>query len=697
MASSAATEPSSRPSVFEWIAANKRRTAYALFVLGALLALIPVWLGIAHRDQSLPTVIMTAGLALVPLAGGLWQLLRHPDPDSELGTARMLVLGVGGLLGFAGVLVAAALAYQWWDTVTGGVKEWRGPHAWRLWVCIVVLLASLGTVFASLQLGRTEERSNYVLRRLLYGYNAVLTGILVLTILIVINVLVSVYMTGTYDWTTQSIYALSSRSENILQSLSKPTKVYVIMPQSGDAYTTYRRVQALLDNCRAVNDRLQIEYLSPDLDRDRVNDLAQRYHFGERDGLLVVYGAEPNVEHQFISVRSLYGGSEASFSRSRENRYFKGESELMTTLAFLESGKQKPTIYFVQGNGELDLNDVSAQEIGRGAATLKERMEAGNYTVKALQLTDVAGLKSKQADRALANQVPEDADAVVIAGPRRMPRAAVDALRKYMEGTGADNAKKRGKLVVLLDAPSEGATGELAGLENLLTEFNVQVGNNRVLAARSGQSDPRWLPVTVNPSEDMRRRNPIVGAFDPRLAFLFYNARTVENKPGQGPRAGSYRGDDFLMAPAEALVWAETDLRTPARDFLRGERVNELPEKISRSDLSVGIAVSATTGMPFHGGGEEKPCLVVIGNASFVSNWCLRQEARLGRLYDLFTSCLGWLRERPADIGIEPKRPDTFELNAASVNGTRLVLLPAGLMIVGVIGLGTGVWLVRRR
>src|SRR5207253_2121940 len=111
--------------------------------------------------------------------------------------------------------------------------------------------------------------------------------------------------------------------------------------------------------------------------------------FGERDGLLVVYGTPPQEESQFISTRTLFTGSSSSFSQNADTRFFKGESELMSTISFLSGGKQQPVIYFTQGAGELDLNDATSQEPNKGMGRLKRRLQEGNYTVKGLRLNEV--------------------------------------------------------------------------------------------------------------------------------------------------------------------------------------------------------------------------------------------------------------------------------------------------------------------
>src|SRR5262249_16958751 len=92
--------------------------------------------------------------------------------------------------------------------------------------------------------------------------------------------------------------------------------------------------------------------------------------------------------------------------------------------------------------------------------------------------------------------------------------------------------------------------------------------------------------------------------------------------------------------------------------------------------------------------GEGTPRVVAVGDSTFVSNVLVGKERR--GYYDLFLSIVSWLRERPTDVGIEPKKQDIYEPDpGASLN--RMVYLPTGLMLVGIIGLGTGVWVVRRK
>jgi hypothetical protein len=89
--------------------------------------------------------------------------------------------------------------------------------------------------------------------------------------------------------------------------------------------------------------------------------------------------------------------------------------------------------------------------------------------------------------------------------------------------------------------------------------------------------------------------------------------------------------------------------------------------------------------------------MVVFGDASWVSNASMAGRYG-GDDYDLFVSCLNWLRQRP-DIGtqaVADKARAEYRL-PPDVGGGRLIFMPVLLILLAVCCLGTGVWIVRRR
>jgi len=696
-----------------WLAALARHrlaVAYGMFALSALLALIPILGGYKYQAEYLNVCLWGAALSMIALGTGLTLRLHEPERLPQKDAFRLLVLAAGGLSGFVTVIfLGIGLAWKWWSTFAGGWEKWQSSEGWHIWVTILALMAGLAIMFVSLQLARGDEQSSSGMRRLVYGYNTVLTGLLLVLILLVVNVLVYVpwgradFFNTTYRWADASIFSLSSQSERILEGLDKQAKIYVIMRRND---FMSRSVHALLDNCRAVTDKVQVEYLSPDMDRERVDALKKEYKFGGEDaGLLVVYGSGDSAEHRFIKRDDLT--QQPDFSQRSQATIFKGEAALLGELNSMTQGKEKPVIYFTQGNGELDVTDSQpTRQFDQGAGLLKERLVSGGYKVQGLQFSPVAGAKAKSPDVIVSTRVPDDATIVVIAGPRhRFEPFVLEALRSYMEPSGPEAQKaKKGKLVAMLDVVlSPEKTMQATGLEPFLAEFGVQVGNDRILRIPSAfMPNPELVLVQTNPDRMARQRNPLADAFTDQ-AFSLYKCRTVKPQTA-GPQPNTkYRADTLLVAAPsqQQYLWAETNLETDPRQLMEElDKRKELVDRLSMEPLPVAVTVTET--QPGAGGGphamapsEEKPRLIVFGDATLVSNRVMSDRSG-GAYYDLVSSALAWLRERPSNIGIEPKKSDVYVLNQAA-NVSRMIWLPLILLSVSIVGLGTGVWVVRRR
>jgi ABC-type uncharacterized transport system len=624
-----------------------------------------------------------AGAILTALIGGVVELGTLPERATP-SHMRIVVLAVGGFCGLFITLAALGLTWAWWDEAFArGIEGWQEPGAWRFWVCAYTLLLGLAVLFGSLLFARPEERTSPVLRRLLYGYNTLLTGLLLLATLALLNVVVYASFPADYNWTkTRGLYTLSNSSKHILENLKQPIKVYALLSQGDPIYSD---THTLLDNCRAVTSKFQAEFVSPDLDPEAVARLQQRFPEGQGRGLLVVAGneADQDVPRAFIARDRLFeitrggrGGDEATATR-----VFKGEAALMTEVRFLEAGRVKPKVYFTQGNGELDINDTSKD---LAAGILRQRLLKDNYDVATLRFRPALGDKAKPAPAVPAgvveaSEVPADAKIVVVARPREFSPEARGALANYMKN-------KRGKLVVLAGPQYNLRT--LApiptGLEGLLKEFNVELATDYLLRLPTQQiRNPLVAPVMMA----QNNRNPVAVAFSDEL-ILFVLTRTV--RAGQGSPA--YRAEVLMTTLAGDPLWAETNFAA-LRDmngYLQGIlRSGQFKDKIATAALPVAVTVTDTEK-------EPKPRLVVFGNEYLAANQMIGRPSSV--YYDLFDNTLKWLSERPSEIGgIQPLESDIIAYNPAAVNWSRMILLPGALMALGIIGLGTGVWVVRRR
>jgi hypothetical protein len=613
-----------------------------------------------------------------------------PRPSSQETPA--LILFAGTLVGLILVGVGFYLTMRWWGTFTTGMEEWR-KNWWQIALCFATVFGGLGTMFAALNLARGEERTNPSLRRLIYGYNAVLTGLLLLAILGVVNLLAYVpfkpfsYFNQTYDWTEANLYTLHPDSKAFLQKLEKPVKVFVILPEE---FFVTREVHTLMDNVKAATNKVEVEYLSPDLNWATVEGLMKKYDMPEREGLLLLYGTEPDVASEFIKIDELTNRQFNMGADEKAHVEFKGENALIGKLSYLTEGKSKPKVYVTQGNGELELNNLDTSKIDVGMGLLRDRLARTNYDIQELKLD------------ATTDKVPDDAGIVVVARPTKpLPPAAVAALEKYMQG-GAE-AKKKGKMIVLLDVVRSLDGGMLqTGLEPLLAQYGVQPGNERIGCLQ--MRDPTVVPAVANP----RANTPLATKYEGNL-IPFRTARPVR-PAATNPQAGSpYTVETILQAPTNFGVWLESNMeadmaaRAAALRKMMATDVAELRKQLSPEDVPLVVAVSEAgpppppTGDPHEGlkPRAQEPRLVVFGDTSWISN----REMTSPELFDLFTGSLAWLRGR-TDVGAlaEPKDRKAFLIKKDKDEVYwRLFFIPAGLITLGIVGLGAGVWVVRRR
>jgi hypothetical protein len=268
-----------------------------------------------------------------------------------------------------------------------------------------------------------------------------------------------------------------------------------------------------------------------------------------------------------------------------------------------------------------------------------------------------------------------------------------------------DPAKKKGKLIVLLDPVANAQGGaENLGLEAFLTKFNVEVGNNRILDV-DGQPPNR---VAVLANSGLSGSNPVAAALE-GVVLLWLDTRTVQPAGGgdRPPIPMNFQPAELLLAvPSRGqIIFPETNLKADPAEIIqdliaelqKGNR-QKLEAKRPARRLTVGLAVSEGSGMPpmmnpHMPQPPSTPRLLVFGNAQFVSDAVL---SRSGANYDVLASSVAWLRERPSSIGLAPKEHKEYQMEATT-SLARLVLLPFGLMSITIIGLGFGIWVVRRR
>jgi hypothetical protein len=114
-------------------------------------------------------------------------------------------------------------------------------------------------------------------------------------------------------------------------------------------------------------------------------------------------------------------------------------------------------------------------------------------------------------------------------------------------------------------------------------------------------------------------------------------------------------------------------------------------KQLSENPRSVGVIVTE--------GGSGR--VVAIGNSRFVTDEYARQFRQDPRSFGVIGASVDWLRDKETSVAvaeIEAKKYTEFKFPPpAAVDFTRLVWLPLGLALLTVVGLGAGVWVIRRR
>ncbi len=725
------TQPPLQPSP-DWAAAlgkNRQNVSYALIGVGLALVIAAAVLMVWKGWESAALIVSFLLFGLTALGCGLWFQAGTTGGLSGKDAARLLALILGGVLGLAVTIGTVWQTVPWWHYVGGGPEVWQAEGGWRIWLLAGLFVVGLAVMFSSLLLGRGEESDSPTLRRLLYGYNAVLTGLLLLGILAALNVLAYLYMPQSTDWTETGIYTLESKSQNLLKNLKQPVTIYVMEVQRGDRFDAGMR--DLMSNARAITDKVQAEYVIRDVNRDEMMRLKALYKPDGDQGVIVVYGSGDNAPHTFIPSSDIQPPPSMDPRTGQplpgQAPPFRGEDRIMSAIASLEEGK-KPVLYFTQGNGELDLFN-SAPGLPperRGQALADALNKRDNYEVKGLLLmSEGAAPAGFDAHIVVAKAVPEDAAAVIVAGPTQpLTAETIEALKKYMrephkEKDPLDPEKERtrkGKLMVLAGAVA-GPGDQVAGLnlDALLREYDVEVTNERVLRIVRGDPHPE-SQIMVTPNTELRGRNPLATLFEGMGVFMS-EVRVVRSRSADRPEGGApvYQVVDLLTtAPPldqRAFVIGETNMG-PAGPLM-AEYLTKRPAELkgkARPVLPVAVAVSEPGELDRNdphafmtgGRGPGTPRVEVIGDSAFVSNAGLvgrggdEEAGGAGINYDLFASALAWLREKPGSMGIKPKERNTYTIRPTA-NLFNMEVLPFGLMSLTIIGLGLGVWVARRR
>ncbi|MDJ0578718.1 Gldg family protein [Crocosphaera sp.] len=338
-------------------------------------------------------------------------------------------------------------------------------------------------------------RSFWQKRSTQIGTNAFIATLSLLIILALIN-FIAVSYSPRIDLTENELYTLSLETQEIIKNLDKPTKVYIfdkeIKPQDED----------LLENYQRYNDNFKFELIDPDI---KVG-ITQQFNVQSLGDVYLEYEDKKQLVQTLITFNQ------------RESL---SEIKLTNAIATIQQD-YIPKIYLLQGHGEYSLEPTPEGSLSEATQSL----ESKGYEVRPLNIVENGG-------------IPEDADVIIIASPKRqLFDQEVTALKEYSD--------KGGNLFLMLDPNTD------PGLEPILKDWGIKL-DNRIVIDGSGAGNIVGLGPTT-PFITSYGNHPITEEFANSISF-YPLSRPVDTIEVENVQATS------LIVTSEQM-WAESNLES---------------------------------------------------------------------------------------------------------------------------------------
>ena len=449
-----------------------------------------------------------------------------------------------------------------------------------------------------------------------HGTNTVILTSVFLGILIFTNLLIYRHK-NRFDFTEGNLFTLAPQTKKFVADLPREVKLtafYQIETAEKAAFTN------LIAGYLEETEKIEVTYVDPD--------------------------KNPAVTKQY-GVTTY--GTIVLESGSKETKIQSATEENLTNALLKVTRDEQKVIYFLEGHGE---NQIDSEE-NEGYQTAKKNLEQDGFIVKPLLLLQTG-------------DVPEDASALVIAGPRKpIQKEEQDALQSYLE--------KGGAVMVLADPKAK------HGMEPFLKNWGVELGGNIVIDPMSKLFGGDFAAPVVNQYTVHEITSDFV------LATIFPIIQSVTAIP-------SSKIETVELLKTSANSWGESDFESGTVKF------NE------ESDIKgpVPVAVVATKFLESKKAAEEsknpkdekrqlKATLVVIGDSDFSNN----RYTNFSGNGDFFLNTVSWLAEEENLISIRPKEKKNTPIHLTSSWGSAIFVL--GLLVFPGIVAGTGIRIWWRR
>jgi len=304
--------------------------------------------------------------------------------------------------------------------------------------------------------------------------------------------------------------------------------------------------------------------------------------------------------------------------------------------AILRVTKSKKNIYFVQGHGEVNLEDEDKSGWDKTAKQISDE----NYIVDKVYLPTL-------------DIIPNDCAVLIVAGPQKnYTEKEFNIIENYLE--------QGGHLLVLLEPFVD------VDFNPLLNKWGIKTSNKFVVDPGSSYWYQPIVPLITEYNYHKITEKLKYATFFPTVSPV----EVMDNKP-EGVNVS-------IIARTSTDSWIESDLES--------KKVKFNPDKDKKGPVSIIVAAEKKID------DKKSTRIVVVGDSDFASNYAISSYGNL----DFLLNTLDWLAGKEELIGIRSKTPEVREIQLTKTKLNFIlyfcvIILPLLIIIAGVL-----VWLRRR-
>lgn len=444
------------------------------------------------------------------------------------------------------------------------------------------------------------------MKRILTNLNLIASVALAFVVVVLVN-FIALRNPVRVDLSGRQYYSLSEKTTSLLDGIDQRVDVTVFFQEE---HKLYLDIENLLEEYQYQSRNIHVEWVDPSRDLARTEKLAEKYGLTEAQVVVFEIGGKSKVIRQadLANFQMVKGRKEPVISD------FKGEQAFSSAIQGLLQG-ETPVVYFLVGHGE---HRVTEFDQISGYSRIGTLMFRDNIELKELILSN-------------EKKIPEDAAALVIAGPTKLMSATeIEMIEGYLH--------RSGRLMILLDALKE------TGLDPMLRRWGIALRNDFVL-------DPEN---TLKGSDVYVRtyyEHPITMRMGDSGA-RFHLPRSIEPVVVNDSTAPAEdRPVVVQLAMTSEKSWSETQVDEMSAKY--DEDSADL-----RGSFSLAVAVERGATQKVLDVQIHPSRMVVFGDSDFVANGALT-----GGDQDLFMSALNWLLDREELMAISPKPIEEIKIN----------------------------------